>query len=229
MKFADLVKMYGEKKRQYGAKAYLRISEMLAEAKARHIQDYIEAQLQKGRSRDEIDPEQSWRAFKGKNFEKLVLYIIEDSVKAMGLKSTKDNALNRRRLSRELSEVRRRLVVHYGKYDFIPDTDIVIYNPGTYRIIAVVSCKITLRERIAQTAYWKLKLLGDPVTSPIKVFFVTPDEDGHLITKKPPSKGRAIVECDLDGTYVLRNIEESKKVKMFDKFLDDLKEAMRDV
>lgn len=229
MKFADLVKMYEEKKQQYGAKAYLHISEMLAEAKARHIQDYIEAQLQRGRRREEIDPEQSWKAFKGKNFEKLILYIIEDSVKAMGLKSTKDNALNRKRLSKELSEVRRRLVVHYGKYDFIPDTDIVIYHPRTYRIIAVVSCKTTLRERIAQTAYWKLKLLGDPVTKTIKVFLITPDEDGHLVAKEPPSKGRAIVEHDLDGTYVLRTIEESRKVKMFDKFLDDLKEVMRDV
>jgi len=38
-------------------------------------------------------------------------------------------------------------------------------------------------------------------------------------------KGRAIVEVDTDGSYVMSEtrIEESNKVKMFDKFINDLR------
>ncbi|MCX7997984.1 MAG: BsaWI family type II restriction enzyme [Leptospiraceae bacterium] len=42
----------------------------------------------------------------------------------------------------------------------------------------MISSKVTLRERIAQTAYWKLKLSSDKVTKHIKVCFITLDEDG---------------------------------------------------
>jgi len=54
---------------------------------------------------------------------------------------------------------------------------------------------------------------------------VTPDEDQTLAVKKPTKKGRAIVEVDTDGSYVMSQtkVEESGKVKMFDKFIDDLK------
>jgi type II restriction enzyme len=74
-----------------------------------------------------------------------------------------------------------------------------------------------------------MKLASDKATKHIKVYFVTPDEDGTLTMKKPTKKGRAIVEVDTDGSYVLSetNIEESDKVKMFDKFIDDLKKLLK--
>ena len=67
--------------------------------------------------------------------------------------------------------------------------------------------------------------MNSEVTKNIKVFFITPDEDGTLTTKSPAKKGMAIVEIDLDGSYVLTEarVEESNKVKLFDKFIDDLK------
>ena len=109
--------------------------------------------------------------------------------------------------------------------DGLPDIDIVIYNPRAIKIVAVISSKVTLRERIAQTGYWKLKLEADYVTKHIKVYLVTPDEDKTLAIKDPMKKGRAIVEVDLDGSYVLceNDIEDSDKVKTFDKFIQDLK------
>jgi type II restriction enzyme len=86
--------------------------------------------------------------------------------------------------------------------------------------------KVTLRERIAQTGYWKLKLSSAPVTKDIKVFFITPDEDGTLSKlEKPAKKGRAIVEADTDGSYVMSeaNVDESEHVKKFDKFIIDVR------
>lgn len=60
------------------------------------------------------------------------------------------------------------------------------------------------------------------------MYFITPNEDGTLTIKKTAKKGRAIVEVDLDGSYVLseRIIQESDKVKTFDKFIEDLRKLI---
>lgn len=223
MRFKDLVTLYEKKKVVHGTDAYKHISELLEEAKELHKKDWIQ------KPTPNKDHEQSWRAFKGKNLEKLVVYIINDEVESLGLKIVDGNKLERTsssNLSFELSSVKHNLLVDYGEFgSHLPDVDIIIYNPKTCKIIAVISSKVTLRERIAQTGYWKIKLSKDKVTEHIKVFFVTPDEDGTLTTRIPTKKGRAIVEVDTDGSYVMseRTVEESPKVKMFDKFIEDLK------
>lgn len=222
MTIKDLIKIYDTKKKRYGIEAYRHISNVLSEAKEQHGKDFTGD-----------DHEQSWRAFKGKNLEKLIEYIITDEVHALNLQVVNGNSLERTNgsnLSKELSEVKRNLTVDYGEFGLhLPDVDLIIYDPKTSKVVAVLSSKVTLRERIAQTGYWKIKLASDKATKHIKVYFVTPDEDGTLTVKKPTKKGRAIVEVDTDGSYVLSetNIEESDKVKMFDKFIDDLKKLLK--
>ena len=163
----------------------------------------------------------------------MIEYIITDEVTALGLQVVNGNSLERtngKNLSKELSLLKRNLTVDYGEFGFhLPDVDLIIYDPKTSKVVAVLSSKVTLRERIAQTGYWKIKLASDEATKHIKVYFVTPDEDGTLTIKKPTKKGRAIVEVDTDGSYVLSetDIEESDKVKMFDKFIDDLKKLLK--
>jgi len=226
MDFQHLIKLYEEKKKQYKADAFKHVSELLREAKELHKKGWLKAPT------PDKDHEQSWRAFKGKNLEKLVIYIIKDEVESLGLKIIEGNTLERtnsNNLSEELNRVKRNLLIDYGEFgSHLPDVDIIIYEPKTYEIIAVISSKVTLRERIAQTGYWKIKLSQDEVTKHIKVFFVTPDEDKTLSIRKPAKKGRAIVEVDTDGSYVMseEEIEESNKVKKFDKFLIDLKELI---
>ncbi len=222
MNIKDLIKIYETKKTEFGIQAYRHISNVLKEAKEQHKKDFTGN-----------DHEQSWRAFKGKNLEKLIEYIITDEVEELGLKVVNGNTLERTNgsnLSKELSLVKRNLIVDYGEFgSHLPDVDLIIYNPVTSKVVAVLSSKVTLRERIAQTGYWKVKLASDEATKHIKVYFVTPDEDGTLTIKTPAKKGRAIVEVDTDGSYVLSetNIEESNKVKMFDKFIDDLKRLLK--
>jgi len=218
MTIEDLLKIYEIKKDKYGLQAYRHISNVLKEAKGQHKKDFTGE-----------DHEQSWRAFKGKNLEKLIEHIIADEVNALGLRVVNGNSLERTKgtnLPKELSLVKRNLIVDYGELGLhLPDVDIIIYEPRTSKVVAVLSIKVTLRERIAQTGYWKIKLASDEATKHIKVYFITPDEDGTLTVKTPAKKGRAIVEVDTDGSYVLSEteIEESDKVKMFDKFIDDLK------
>jgi type II restriction enzyme len=227
VEFKDLVALYENKKAIHGIDTYNHISELLDEVKELHRKDWMKNPTPKK------DHEQSWKAFKGKNLEKLIEYIIKDEIESLGLKIVNGNKLEKTKnenLSFELSSVKHSLLVDYGKFgSHLPDVDIVIYDPKTYRILAVLSSKVTLRERIAQTGYWKIKLSKDKVTEHIKVFFITPDEDRTLATKIPTKKGRAIVEVDTDGSYVMseKTVEESAKVKMFDKFMQDLKMLLK--
>ncbi|OYD17554.1 DNA modification methylase [candidate division WOR-3 bacterium JGI_Cruoil_03_44_89] len=224
MTFEDLKRLYLKKREQLGDETYKHISELLEEAKEIHKRDWLKHPT------PNRDHEQSWRAFKGKNLEKLVQYIITDEVEELGLQVINGNKLERTtNLSRELSQVKRNLAIDYGEFGLhLPDVDIIIYNPQSYKVLAAISSKVTLRERIAQTGYWKLKLLQDEATKHIKVYFITPDEDGTLTHKKPTKKGRAIVEIDLDGSYVLseEEVEESDKVKLFEHFVEDLKRLL---
>ena len=223
MKFEDLRDMYSEVQLIEGAEAYKTVSQLLRDAKERHKQDFL-------RDKPDGDHEQSWRAFKGKNFEKLIQHIITESIEALGMKVINGNKLERsKNLSLELSQVKRNLAIDYGEFGLhLPDVDIVVYNPSDQKVIALISSKVTLRERIAQTGYWKLKLLESKATEHIKVYFITPDEDGTLTETYLPKKGRAIVEIDLDGTYVLTeaNLDESDKVRLFEHFIEDFKKLI---
>ena len=233
MKLDDLIKMYEEKKKQYKDKAYLHISEVFEEARERYKSEYLSSP-RAARLRAQggtPDAEQSWKPFKGANFEKLVLYIIRQELESMGLRCISgDKLLKPKNLPLELSDVYHKLVVRYGKYSILPDADLVIYEPETHEVIGIVSCKTTLRERIAQTAYWKLKLSQDPLTMHIKGYFVTTDEDRDLargLSSPQVSRNRIIVEHELDGTYVLREVEESEKVKPFPDFIEDIKKVIK--
>lgn len=228
MKFTELVKLYESKKEEFGIDTYKHVSELLNEAKEIHKKDWLKSPT------PNKDHEQSWKGFKGKNLEKLIIYIIKDEVESLGLKIVKGDTLERtspKNLSEELSKVKRAVSVNYGEFGLhLPDADVIIYDPKTLRIVAILSSKSTLRERIAQTGYWKIKLSQDPVTKNIKVLFITPDEDGDLTYKFPTKKNRAIVELDTNGGYVMSEtrVEESENVKMFDKFIEDLKRFLNE-
>jgi len=225
MKIEDLVRLYEEKKKLFGGTTYKHISEILNEAKEIHKREFFI-------KNPNGDHEQSWRAFKGKNLEKLIVYILTKEVENLGLRIIEGSKLERTingNLTAHLSRLKRNLLIDYGEFgSHLPDVDIIIYNPKNLNIIAVISSKVTLRERIAQTGYWKIKLSQDEITRHIKVYFITPDEDNTLSVRIPAKKGRAIVEVDTDGCYIMSEnvVDESSKVKGFLYFIEDLKRAI---
>jgi len=230
MKLTDLIAIYEQKKKIYGDKAYLHVSEIFEEAREHYKNEYLSGpRAAKLRAQGKTpDAEQSWKAFKGKNFEKLIWHVIDSELGSiLNLRCIPGGKLERKKISPELGKVYRNLLVRYGQWALLPDVDLVIYEPATCSVIGIVSCKITLRERIAQTAYWKLKLLNDPLTMHIKGYFITTDEDGDLVAGiANPSRNRIIVEHELDGTYTLREVAESEKVKAFPKFIADLRKIV---
>lgn len=217
MKAEDVFNFYEKKKKQYGKNTYKYISQIFKEIQELHQKSALEMGKDVG---------QSWRSFKGKNLELLIEYIITDGVHHLGLEIISGNKLERSsNLPEPLAKVKRNLCIDYGEFGMhLPDVDMVIYEPETSKVIAVLSCKVTLRERIAQTGYWKLKLHAEEITKHIKVFFITPDEDKTLTDQGRHKKGRAICETDTDGCYLLSdNVPESShKIKRFAQFIDDL-------
>ncbi|MCX6795912.1 MAG: BsaWI family type II restriction enzyme, partial [Candidatus Falkowbacteria bacterium] len=153
----------------------------------KNIHEYFFDILSKARTSFESvctkDKGQSWKNESGELLENLVVYFIQKTVIEYGYDLTSDNVLEKSETNDSiLSKVYRNVVVRYGKYSVIPDGDIIIFNPMSGEVKAIISCKNSLRERFTQTLYWKLKLSLDPITAPIKMYFVTIDkEDG----KKP--------------------------------------------
>jgi len=125
MDFEDLKGLYRKKREQVGSCAYKYVSELLREAKEIHLRDWLEHPTPGG------DHEQSWRAFKGKNLEKLVQYMITQEVEELGLRVVNGNRLERStRLGAELGRVKRNLAIDYGEFGLhLPDVDIVIIRP----------------------------------------------------------------------------------------------------
>ncbi len=182
---------------------------------------------------------QKWRNESGKMLELLVVYYIRDTVQKLGYNITSDDEIENAQ-DGILETVAHNLVLKYGRYFILPDGDIIIYNPKNGEVKAVISCKVSVRERFSQTLYWKLKLSLNKRTSKIKVYFVTVDKEWNkkktgfkkpsldIKNGKEPTKPRILLEYEMDGVYVAREMQkESNKVKMFDKFIDDLKELLR--
>lgn len=92
LKFNDLVALYEEKKSKWGIDSYKHVSEFLEEAKVIHKKDWEK------KPTPDRDHEQSWRAFKGKNLEKLIEYIIKDEVESLGLRLVNGNKLERTKI-----------------------------------------------------------------------------------------------------------------------------------
>lgn len=188
--------------------------------------------------------EQSWHSFIGNKFEKLV----NSTVRAYINKMKEDETLKGLSVltADEIEKneiISRKLAVRYGEYFLLPDTDLSIVDfnfehSWDSTIVAIISCKTSLRERIAQACYWKLKLLSSDVTKDIKVFLATVDNDKDFIIdlrKKDringKSRNRIIAEYELDGVYILREDFkeewESHKIKRYERIFNDLLEMFR--
>lgn len=142
----DVIQLFEEERSIRGVEAYRYVSKILKEAKDLHRQYFL--------TTSKIDSEQSWRAFKGNNLERPLIHILDEEVRALGLKMISRKALTSNQLSPLLDRVKRNLLVDYGEYGMhLPDVDLVIIDPVDGSVLAAVSVKSTLRERIAQTGY----------------------------------------------------------------------------
>ncbi len=154
----------------------LRVQHAPRDAWAELKQRYLNVYRQKKPSGD---AEQSWKSASGRAFESIILQ--EFTAQLSGntrLAATRWNSLPRA-LKEPLSE---RLWIR-GELQSVTaesEVDITAYevdaNQTPQRIIAVYSCKVSLRERFQQDLYWAERFRGRG----IRFCFITLDNDGVL-------------------------------------------------
>lgn len=122
-------------------------------------------------------------------------------------------------LTKEFTQVRNSILIHYDEYSFLPDGDIILYRKHkdeSITVFAIISLKTSFRERFTETPYRKLKLMSNPISENIKVVMVTTDKDDEIWiikTWKTPRKARVIMEYELDGIFIANErFEWSDKV-----------------
>jgi type II restriction enzyme len=189
--------------------------------------------------------EQSWHKYIGDKFQNVIYSVIKGYLVKL---KAQDKSFRNFEVLQE-SEIKkneiifRKLAVKYGEYLLLPDTDMAVVKyadlePWKSEVIAIISCKTSLRERIAQACYWKLKLLSSDVTKNIRIFLATTDNDEDFFLNKNRresfngrSRDRIIAEYELDGVYILRESFkeewESMKVKCYERIFEDLSQILR--
>lgn len=225
MKSKDITPFYENYKAIHGLQVYKYFSAILAEIKIQHKQDWDEEQKKKKSSEDDEKKEkvfeQSWHSLKGACLEKLIFLFLTDLSKDTLIKFVTDKKLSSKKLKPPLDILKHALLVDYepiGQY--LPDADLIAYIENPPRILAILSIKSSLRERIAQVAYWQLKTSDRN----IPYFFITPDNDADF-SKEEISKSRAIAETDTTRVYLLTEAQfsETERVRSFEHLVNDLK------
>jgi hypothetical protein len=187
--------------------------------------------------------EQSWHGYIGNVFQKLVFIVLQNYINDLAKKEPYKNVSLLTESQLESNDyLSKKISVRYGnKICILPDTDMAIVDfdladPWSSEVIAIISCKTSLRERIAQACYWKLKLKNSETTEKVKVYLATTDnDDDFTITEKGQyegkSRNRVIAEWELDGIYILRGDFkrecESIKVKQYDKIFNDILQTLK--
>nr|WP_232263256.1 BsaWI family type II restriction enzyme [Helicobacter pylori] len=159
-----------------------------AQEKERFLNDKMNDYMKRNKSKEEasILARQGFVSTIGRVLEKIVELLLKDFCIKNNVKMTNDKILRAKRINGELDRVKRALLVHFGEYSVLPD--IILYQTDSIKILAILSVKNSFRERFTETPYWKLKLLQSPITSHIKVFMITPDNDDEISFKNKPKK-----------------------------------------
>ena len=213
LKANDFVALYME----LGAAGYERIPGLLETAREKHRDGFSPTK----------DFEQSWRSVKGRGLEKVIAHILEQQLETMGLELV------------SLSEIGDLLKLDFGEYgQHYPDVDLAVYQRSRRRVLAILSIKTSLRERATQTAYWRNKIRNFYKTRHIKVFLLTPNSDDILRSNRAPNKQRAILETDIDATYIVntsnaavddyRYAGKESRIRLINELADDLKQLSFD-
>jgi hypothetical protein len=198
-----------------------------AQAWAQLKDDYIAQFRQRTPSGD---AEQSWKSASGKAFEDIVLQ--EFATQCGGLKglriaqwratpaSLKEPLSERLWVRGEIQSVTAESNVDFVAYEL--DT-----SNAPKRIIAVYSCKVSLRERFQQDLFWAERLRGRG----IRFCFITLDNDGVLIkaaaTGDLTSKQASMSVAVYDRIYLFCNESEIQHYTRIFRTVDRLGEDLK--
>ncbi|GAA6895264.1 hypothetical protein VN0235_02390 [Helicobacter pylori] len=195
-----------------------------AQEKERFLNDKMNDYIKQNKSKEEasILARQGFVSAIGRVLEKIIELLLKDFCIKNNVKMTNDKILRAKRINGELDKVKRDLLVHFGGYSVLPNIVLYQTNKDNVKILAILSVKIR-----SESYRWKLKLLQSPITSHIKVFMITPDNDDEISFKDRPKKARIVMEHELDGLYLAKShFDQSSKIKGIENLLEDLKRLL---
>ncbi|MCD6407958.1 hypothetical protein J7L87_02785 [bacterium] len=156
------------------------------------------------RSRD-----QAWKSCKGSLYEYAVFQYIQNLIE--------NNEILKNNITLIMGDDA--LISHTDQIvirnwcDIFPDVDILIIEKETNSVIAILSCKTSLRERLTETAFWKRELEKTRDMTEIKLVFVTPDKDNELRTET----NRYILLHVVDSTFITDPDKYKELIKAYEK------------
>jgi len=145
--------------------------------------------------------DQRWRSCKGALYEYAVCRALDEILSSNPLLSQKIDIIHGSKLTSN-STLRNQLTIRNWS-EILPDVDFVIVNKVYEKVVAVLSCKTSLRERMTETAFWSRELKPKG----IEVIFITTDKDEEVTS----DVNRYIVMHVLDYT-VITNPDRYNKI-----------------
>ncbi|MBI5872186.1 hypothetical protein HZB88_03820 [archaeon] len=109
------------------------------------------------------------------------------------------------------------------------DIDLIAYNKKSMKVIAVISCKVSLHGRFTESLFYWL-LFRKTLNKPFKFVFATNDKGrGQGIwksewgTNQTPTKDRELAEAYTDGVYIKnQNTKIEGILKPIEQLSDDI-------
>lgn len=154
------------------------------------------------RSRD-----QAWKTCKGSLYEYAVFRYIQNIVENDDILRDKIIVM----MGDEALISHKDQIVIRNWCDIFPDVDILIIEKETNSVIAILSCKTSLRERLTETAFWKRELEKKRDMTEIKLVLVTTDKDNELRTET----NRYILLHVVDYTFITDPEKYSELVEAY--------------
>ncbi len=159
----------------------------------------------------------------GDSWEDEVIDVMLPKIKADGLNIVKGKK----------SEIRslfwKQLYVPTKRGGVWGDIDLIVYNVKTKKVIAIVSCKVSLHGRLTESLFYWL-LFIDKLKRPFKFVFATNDKgrgqgkwNSEWGDNNAPTKDRELAEVYTDGVYVKNpNTKLGGIVKPIEQLAEDI-------
>jgi hypothetical protein len=141
-----------------------------------------------GKTQRSVD--QAWRNCKGSLYEYAICRALDEILTRDASLVQKIDVIHGSKLN---VYIRSQLAIRNWS-DILPDVDFAVINKNCRKVVAVLSCKTSLRERLTETAFW----VGELKPKGIDVIFITTDKDREITIEV----NRYIVMHVLDYTII---------------------------
>jgi len=161
---------------------------------------YIRGDVQSNLNYIENSFNQAWKSCKGKLYEYVVYNYIKEILKKNSISSISVNRES------ELENNKKSTIQIHNWDEIMPDTDLVLEKND--KILAILSCKTSLRERLTETAFWSYILKARNENN-IEIVFITTNKDDELQYKN----NRYIIQHVVDATLITNKEKYNKFVE----------------